>query len=811
MFASDFLTELSRKYDLSPDQEAAFVTLFTRNDDNDLAAAETLNISSSAFRTRMTGVYKKFSIGGKGAGKFHKLKNFLHQQYSNKSSSQNDSSLEGIYLDALIRDVRSQISTSIQKRCGTMRVLDMEQPITIDSIYTSVNILEKISRNQRRSIEDLLDGCEVENFDRFILRKVRQKRIPALEAVELHNKLMILGKPGAGKTTFLKWLALQCNGGKFNQNRVPLFVTLKEFAETKGQPDLLSFIAKQLTECGIENGSVVGSKILQAGRSIVLLDGLDEVRTQDQDRVLKTICKTSEQFDGNQFVITCRIAAKEYTFDKFTEVEVSDFDDEQIADFADKWFQLKDPVKAEDFSKELEDNPGLQELATNPLLLTLLCLVFEEGGRFPANRSELYKEGLDILMKKWDAKRNIRREEVYKQLSLQRKEDLLSQVAYNAFERSDYFFKQGFVEEQIREYIRNLPNVSNDPETLQLDSEAVLNSIAAQHGLLVERARGIYSFSHLTFQEYFTARWFKEKADGDFSALISHITDKQWREVFLLTVGMLKSANKLVMGMKREIDCFLQGDKKIQKFLTWIEEKSLSVNTSYKTNAVRAFYFDLECNIDCDNEDEYLHFMEDWDIGIILHFNLARDLDRNFAIDIEHDLNGENNPICSEEDIAHDIVVELNENALKIFLNRHRRLDRELDLDLHFKIYSQWDGFYPLELQYTIDIIKNSQLKEAMQNLKNQLPTFIHINHNNFVEWWHKNGEYWTTHLREIAFEHRNICHEFKFSKAQTRLLQKYYDANRLLIECLNSDCYVSREVRAEIEDSLLLPIKSLS
>jgi predicted NACHT family NTPase len=59
--------------------------------------------------------------------------------------------------------------------------------------------------------------------------------------------------------------------------------------------------------------------------------------------------------------------------------------------------------------------------------------------------------------------------------------------------------------------------------------------------------------------------------------------------------------------------------------------------------------------------------------------------------------------------------------------------------------------------------------------------------------------------------QHRNIGHDWQFSEAQNKLLQQYYDANKLLVDCLNSDCYVSREVRAEIEASLLLPIKSLS
>lgn len=163
-------------------------------------------------------------------------------------------------------------------------------------------------------------------------------------------------------------------------------------------------------------------------------------------------------------------------------------------------------MKADRFLQQLKSHPPIRDLATSPLLLTLLCLVFEDSGDFPANRSELYQNGVDVLLKKWDIKRNIERDQVYKKLSLKRKEDLLSHIAYRTFETGNYFFKQKDVERQIREFIENLPGASTDEQELELDSEAVLKSIEAQHGLFVERARGIYSFSHLTFHEYFTAR-----------------------------------------------------------------------------------------------------------------------------------------------------------------------------------------------------------------------------------------------------------------------------------------------------------------
>jgi predicted NACHT family NTPase len=659
--------------------------------------------------------------------------------------------------DVLIQEVRNKVSASIQKRCGIMRVLDMSQPITIDSIYTSVNILEKISRNQRCSIEDLLEGCEVENFNRFILGAVRQgqERIPALEAVKDHEKLMILGKPGAGKTTFLKWLTLQCNEGRVHANRVPFFITLKEFAEMDGQPDLLGFVAKQLTDCGVEYGEEVGARILYAGRSIMLLDGLDEVRSQDHDRIINTIRYTSEQFNGNQFVMTCRIAAKEYVFEQFTEVEVADFDDRQIADFAYKWFQQKDPIKVEGFSKELKANLGLKELATNPLLLTLLCLVFGESGRFPVNRSELYKEGLDILLKKWDAKRNIKREEVYKQLSLQRKENLLSQVAYKAFEQNDYFFKKKLVEEQIRDYIRNLPNAATDLETLQLDSEAILNSIAAQHGLLVERARGIYSFSHLTFQEYFTARWFKEKADGDFSELISHIGDIQWREVFLLTVGMLKNADLLLKEMKREIDGLLAKDENLQRFLDWVEKKSCSIISHYKPVAVRAFYLDLARDHALDRSlasalpgalDPFLASALDPFLASALDFDLdfarSRTLNRLLAFDL---------------DLA-------RAGALAGALARSLALDFFLALDLSRTL----DLVLARACALTLEI-ESTDLHQLLQQLKGRLPDLSSDNNNNFKNWWNANGREWSEKLRAIMIQHRNIGHDWQFSEDQKK------------------------------------------
>ena len=404
----------------------------------------------------------------------------------------------------------------------------MSQPIGLNDIYTKVNILERITGRRRKPISELLLECKSEDFDRFGLSSITEERVPGLDAVKKYAKLIILGKPGGGKTTFLKHLALQCIKGNILDKLVPIFITLKDFAESANEASLLEYINQQFVEYGVTDAQI--AILILSNRVLFLLDGLDEVQEKDTLRVLKEIRELSDQFNDNHFVITCRIAAKEYTLENFTEVEVTDFDEEQIQTFVTKWFEAKDSNLYQQFIQQLKEKEPIKELASNPLLLTLLCLEFEDAGDFPSDRPELYRRATNTLLRKWDAKRGIHRDIVYHQLSVQRKENLLSHIALTTFEKGDYFFKQRQVEQYIADYIQNLTEEKADEQTLQLDSEAVLKSIEAQHGLLVERARGVYSFSHLTFQEYFTARSIVNSAnpqaidDPALQGLLRHIS-----------------------------------------------------------------------------------------------------------------------------------------------------------------------------------------------------------------------------------------------------------------------------------------------
>src|SRR5919199_5387130 len=450
---------------------------------------------------------------------------------------------KGSDIDELVQEVRSLYHDKIEYDCGEMQLLNRQVPI--DDLYTDVYILEDTPKLRSLNISERMQGFDpiADNPNSFYLGKVRGQRVPGLEMVTDGCKVMCLGAPGSGKTTYLYYVALQCNKGELQANRVPIFLRLIDFTDTiKNQPELslLNYIENLFHTEGVEQPQAIKT-IINQGRALILLDGLDEVPKDFSKLVLPRIrefCK----YRKDSIIITCRTNALDYNFSdlKFTQVIVADFEQPQIEIFANKWFVAEgknDKQAGEARAKEFIEKLGLPEhkrirdLAVTPILLNLTCLIFKNNlGEFPKNRSELYQRGINILLEEWDAERGIERDEVYGKLDLEGRKALLTHVAKVSFEENRYFFKQEEIEEYIADYLRTLPNAQTD--SLQRDIRAVLKSIEVQHGLLIERAPEIYSFSHLTFQEYFTAKWFCDRAD--WYGLSKHVREKRWREVFIL-------------------------------------------------------------------------------------------------------------------------------------------------------------------------------------------------------------------------------------------------------------------------------------
>lgn len=693
-------------------------------------------------------------------------------------------------MEAWVEQVRGNLRDSLRIACAYVQTpVDTTYPLMLEQVYTPIEILQHLNNQRWLEISDL-QAKQPQTFDRLQLSHISQASVSALGAVAAYAKLMIFGKPGSGKTTFLQYLALQCLEGKLEASCIPVFITLRHWmAQVKfDRPFCLkSYIQQQWMGYGLSEAQV--ETLLQQGRALILLDGLDEVPQAEGRELLQQIQHFIESYCQNQIIITCRIAAQGYQLRGFTYVEIADFNSTQIEAFVKKvfvaltrsrWqrqqsFQPHDSVqiaaesaakgleKAEQFLKQLQqpENLPIRELIVTPILLHLTCLVFQERSTFPARRERLYQAGLDILLTEWDSARGIQRDQTDNHLSLPQKMNILSQIAATMFEQNKYFFEKSEILQVMAEYLVTLPNHNTDPETLWLESEAILRSITLQHGLLVERARDIYSFSHLTFQEYLTARRIVAHAIKEgaihWMQLASHVTDRRWWEVLRLTFNLLRQPEPLIQCMHQAIQAFVAEDQAIQRILHWVDQKARSVNTPYQPAAVRAFYLTLMQN-------------QEISLAIGLDARLAFDLVPEMALDLA---------------IARTCALI---NAAEHHPSQSQLLNLRLSLDF--------------DQRFGVD----ASFGQALQPLKAQLSEWIGLDTDGQQE-WKISGQNWTAQFHQLIRQFRNLISDVELDSLNLERWQQYYQANQFLVECLN---HADEKVAArQIEQKalLLLPI----
>lgn len=423
---------------------------------------------------------------------------------------------------------------------STMRMLGNPAPVSVEGIFTELYLHDKPQAFQRFDIERLRKEQKITTL--FVKTGFKTE---AIKTIKENDRLFILGKPGAGKTTLLKYVTLIAAKGEIDL--VPIFISLHDWAQSGFS--LIRYMEKQFEICEFPDAQVfIEEALLKKGRAVILFDGLDEVNDESAQRqkITREIEDFSNKYWNNKYMITCRVSTTDYSFEKFIYVEVADFSSRQIEIYVRKWF-ANQPQKADLFLDELtkDENQGLQELAQTPILLNLLCLNFDETLYFPGRLVDLYQEAIDALLKKWDSSRNIRRDDTYRAISLTRKQQLLARIAAEFFDRKEIFFAERDLIKIIDEYLKTLPGFQGD-----IDGEFILKAIEAQHGLLVERAHGIHSFSHLTFQEYFVARYILESgSDYVLLRLMDHLSERYWHEVFLMVVSLLPRADDFFRAM----------------------------------------------------------------------------------------------------------------------------------------------------------------------------------------------------------------------------------------------------------------------
>ncbi|NQZ65238.1 hypothetical protein, partial [Crocosphaera sp.] len=288
-----------------------------------------------------------------------------------------------------------------------------------------------------------------------------------------------------------------------------------------------------------------------------------------------------------------------------------------------------------------------------------------------------------------------------------------------------------------------------------------------------------------------------------FPELLEKLTKREWNQVFRLLVTThlhQQEAKEFLEKMKAEIDKLLTKDERLQEFLEWVNKKSQSLAQSIVDSknqphlaAIRACYFDF-------------------DIGI--------DVDRSFAYRLEPDF-------TRDFTCASFIARAEKSSVIETFpkLSEIKGLQESHQLDPAMAIVFERANALQALLEKTDS---NTTLGRHLRELEKELPDLSDTTQDETIlnKWYDEKGHDWGIKLRLTIVGYFSLGEQWRyqietnedlieeshneevtiFTEEQYELLEKYYYANKLFLECLDGD-NISPKVREEFKNTLFLPI----
>lgn len=319
----------------------------------------------------------------------------------------------------------------------------------------------------------------------------------------IHKNVVILGDPGAGKTTSVKRIALDVLSKSHDRSRPLLLVLLREYSEaeslTKMLLHTLGLVIKTATDLGADQRKTLERsfllKHLSGAGFTVLLDGLDEIRSEIRETIVEDLRFLIRYSERTQFILTCRKAEYRYSLDQLTVLSILPLSTEQIQEFTERWLGKRE---SETFREQIKEHP-YSGSEVRPLTLAHLCAIYERSGKIPERPRTVYRKIVRLLLEEWDEQRSVRRFSRFADFEIDRKEEFLEAIAYQL----TMLGHQGGFSLQALEsaYAKVYSRFSLAPTGARL----VVRELEAHTGLILESGYENFEFPHRSIQEYLTA------------------------------------------------------------------------------------------------------------------------------------------------------------------------------------------------------------------------------------------------------------------------------------------------------------------
>ena len=382
------------------------------------------------------------------------------------------------------------------------------------------------------------------------------------------RRQVVLGGPGTGKTSLLQYLILQLCApapatlpAPLQDRPLPFLVELRRYT-ADGFTDFVRYLSVRLAELDTTISPDALAEVLASAGTLVLLDGLDEILDPGQRaRAVEQFQAFARRFPAARVCVTSRIAGYDEVdlgLADFRHYTLLDFGMAEVRRFVEGWYRHYvlpgDDREAAELVRRIAENPRLLELAGNPLLLTMMAILYKHQD-LPEKRWELYRRSTAVLLEQWDlTRKRIARTEALPlgvTIGMDQKAEILQRVAEAMLSRTPASGTElnAIRYERLRDVIADylVEQYRKPPGEAAALSVEILHHLRQRTYILAEIGDRIFGFVHRTFMEYFAAghilaEFMRRRAD--YRWLVDEVFaprhgSANWREPLLLLSGML--------------------------------------------------------------------------------------------------------------------------------------------------------------------------------------------------------------------------------------------------------------------------------
>jgi hypothetical protein len=424
--------------------------------------------------------------------------------------------------------------------------------------------LERLAAAGELDAEQVKESEKLQNERRQAYVNQTPKPVLGVSDDAAVQRLVVLGDPGSGKSSLLRFLALRWaridDANLRYTQPLPLLIELREYNRWECS-DGKSF-SKYLHEARAWhrlNQHTLKHLLEQPDRVVLLLDGLDEVfDPAERELVVNDIHRFSNEHKQVRIVLTSRVVGykpKRLRDAEFRHFMLQDLDKDQIGVFLDRWHKItydkpdEAKPKQERLAKAIENSKSIGQLAGNPLLLTMMAIL-NRNQKLPDDRVDLYQQCSRLLLHQWDVEGKLLEEfpGLSAEIGLREKTDILRTVAYAMQTRLSDKTRANFISgTTLTSLIEDYLHTELRFEQSRAVARALVEQLRSRNFILCDLGADSYAFVHRTFLEYFCAADIvhqfnvaKTLTVPDLVDLFdAHCRDDDWREVLRLICGQI--------------------------------------------------------------------------------------------------------------------------------------------------------------------------------------------------------------------------------------------------------------------------------